>query len=342
MDELDAEIKAMDVEIKAMEAEEIARMAEEAAALVDEAALRRYKGLQLRSVEVEENELVTGSIVAVGPVTVGGTVEGDVISYKRITVTSTGIIEGDARAPEIIKMRGGVIMGERDENELPRLEIPEFVIFDESSYTVFWVNLIIFISLLILGLIAVAIVPRPIDRIKVCLETGGIKAFFVGFAGWFALGPVFGILCLTIIGIPVAVFVLPVGLIVGILLGIVGAGQLVGQLADKYFPGTFNSQVKRIIIGLTVTYAFWLIMALFMAFPRGVTGGISTLFLVLAIIIWSIIVTAGLGAVVLTRFGSRQCRRFQEEAVHVSVEVGEVKPPPPIKGDDNMDQNTQK
>ena len=72
-----------------------------------------YDGLQMGSVEVDKGELVKSSITAVGPVTVRGIVTGDVTSYSKVTITSSGIIKGNVRAPQIVKMRGGLIRGSR-------------------------------------------------------------------------------------------------------------------------------------------------------------------------------------------------------------------------------------
>ncbi|MEW5924648.1 MAG: hypothetical protein AB1746_11735, partial [Candidatus Zixiibacteriota bacterium] len=49
------------------------------------------------------------------------------------------------------------------------------------------------------------------------------------------------------------------------------------------------------------------------------------LFLVLSIIIWSIGTTAGIGAVLLTRFGRRECRA----SIEVEIKFDGMKPPPP-------------
>ncbi|MEP0828658.1 MAG: hypothetical protein HRF51_09065, partial [bacterium] len=78
-----------------------------------------------------------------------------------------------------------------------------------------------------------------------------------------------------------------------------------------------------------------IIMSIFMLSPSGLGDGLATLFLVLAIIIWSIGITAGLGTVVLTRFGTRDC----EKSVTISVRMDSFSPPPPpspppLKGDE--------
>jgi len=338
---LSDEISRLRDDLDELELEELEERAEAIAKAAEDAAIIKFKGLQLRSVDVDIGEIVDGPIVAIGPVTVKGTVDGDVISYKRVTITSTGLITGDVRAPEIVKMRGGIIEGDRIETDLP--SPPRIDIFEKSADAALIVNIIIFVSLVLCSLLAVAIVPRPVDRIKVCLETSFVKSFFVGFGGWFALGPIMGILVLTIVGIPVAVFVLPIALVVGIILGIIGASQLVGKLSGRYIGGWNDTQLKQILLGLTALYLSWILMSVFMGMPSGAARFFDILFMVIAIIIWSIVVSAGLGAVVLTRFGSRDCKRIREHEIKIQVATTPSKPPPPspppLKTDEDNENN---
>lgn len=293
---------------------------------------RKIKGLRLGSVVVDVDEIINSSIVAVGPVTVKGQVNGNVVSYKRITVTSTGVINGNATAPEIVKSKGGIIRGNRMETDLPR--IPEIELFRETSYTAFLVNVIILGALLISGLLAVAVISRPIGRLKACLESGFIRSFFIGLLIWFAIGPAIGLLSLTIIGIPIAAIGLPIALVLAIILGIVGLGQLAGEKVSRYFGGPRKSQLVQVVLGIGVLYAFWILMSLFMASPSSVSQGFATLFLVLAIVTWSIGVTSGLGAIVLTRFGSRDYRAGAPPKIRV-----ETAPPPPPPSPPPLSQN---
>lgn len=330
IDDLDKFDDLADLEdMSALDAEEIVRMAEQAAKMAEQALVKRYKGLQLRSVTVEVGEVVHSSISAIGEVTVKGTVEGDVISYSRVTISSTGLIEGDVRAPEIVKMRGGKILGERHESDLPLPpDFGDITIFERTSYTPLIVILIIFFSLMFLGLIGIGVASKPINRVKICLEQQFAKSFLIGFAGWFALGPLIGILVLTIIGIPLAVLVLPLGLIAGIILGILGACQLTGQLSGRYFGMKNESLIKQLLPGLIILFSAWILMSLFMISSSGVAEGFSTLFMVIAIIIWSVVVTTGIGAVVLTRFGTREYKKLDRDEIKVHVNIRPAPKPP--------------
>ncbi|MEW5925783.1 MAG: polymer-forming cytoskeletal protein, partial [Candidatus Zixiibacteriota bacterium] len=188
---------------------------------------KTMKGLKFGSVVIDTDERVRGPIIAMGEVTVRGKVIGDVFSYQKITVTSTGQITGNARAPEIVKMRGGIIMGERLEQDFfqmpPDIEdIFKGKSFAENSYVALIANTIIFFVLLLLGLLVIAIFPRPAERIKACLQKSFIKSFLVGLMIWIAFAPVMGLLILTIIGIPVALVAMPILLFLALILGFIG------------------------------------------------------------------------------------------------------------------------
>jgi len=177
-------------------------------------------------------------------------------------------------------------------------------------------------------LIGIGVSVKPINRVKQCLEQQFTKSFFIGFAGWFALGPLMGILVLTIVGIPVAVLVLPLALILGILLGILSASQLVGQISGRYLGMKNESLLKQLVPGLTILYLPWIAMALFMISSSGVAEAFSVLFMVIAIIIWSVVVSAGIGAVVLTRFGSRAYKKQSGDDVKIHVNIRPTPKPP--------------
>jgi hypothetical protein len=289
-----------------------------------EKEIKHLTGLKLGKVTIEEDEVVEGPIFAVGEIIVRGKVIGDVISYKRVTVTSTGTITGNATAPDIIKMRGGRIKGTRLETGLP--QFPEItIITQENSYAALIANISIFAGLLIFGLLGIILAPKPINRVKECLSKSFLKSFILGLLFWLAFGPLFGLLCLTIIGIPVAVIGLPLATVLAVVLGIIGLSQLVGSILSAKFGIGGKSQLSNAIFGLFILDSFWLIMSLFFIRPTVTSQGFATLFLVLAIIIWSIGVSAGIGAVILTRLGSRDYKK----PLGYGRPEGDSPPPPP-------------
>ncbi|MEE8577853.1 MAG: polymer-forming cytoskeletal protein, partial [candidate division Zixibacteria bacterium] len=60
------------------------------------------------------DEFVDDDIIAYGRVTIKGWVKGDVTSIgKRVLVASSGRVDGDIAAPEIIVKEGGIVRGEQ-------------------------------------------------------------------------------------------------------------------------------------------------------------------------------------------------------------------------------------
>lgn len=289
--------------------------------------LVKYRGLQIGRVTINEGEIVEGSISAYGIVLVKGVVNGDVTSYKRIVVTSTGVINGDARAPEIIRERGGVIHGTIIETDVP--ELPDIQFFERTSYTSLTVFSIILISLLLCMMLALAVAPKQINNVQECIRTGFVRSFLIGLALWFGLGPLIVLLSLTVIGIPVAVFVLPIALVLGLLVGIIAFSQFMGDNLKNRVRWVGSSQFRKSLVGFVAIYMPWMLMAIFAIYNGGFSSFLYTLMLVASIMLWSFVVCTGLGAVILTRFGFRNCRKERPGKYRVSVEVGKVTPPPP-------------
>ncbi len=286
-----------------------------------------YRGLIVGSVQVAPDEKVQGSIVATGPVTVEGIVTGDVTSYSKITITAEGKILGDARAPQIVKMRGGRIYGDRSETDIPN--IPGISLFGKTSNTQLIVNSIILGTLLFCTLILITVAPRPIDRIRMCLQTCFIKSFFTGLLIWVLITPVMALLILTIIGIPVAVIILPLALVGAFITGVIGLGQLVGGKVGRIIINSKGTQLLAAVAGLIIFSAPWLLAGFLEMSSSPFFGGLATFFNVISIITWSIGITAGIGAVFMTRFGSRDCRKIQLQRMQQDWTVIRPAPPPP-------------
>ncbi|MFH2034793.1 MAG: polymer-forming cytoskeletal protein [Candidatus Zixiibacteriota bacterium] len=289
---------------------------------------KRLTGLKLGKVIVEEDETVIGPVFSIGEVIVRGIVEGDVISYKRITVTSTGKIIGNATAPEIVKMRGGRITGKRLE-DFPTFNIPDVEIFirDNSDLPMI-VHLSILSGLLILGILVLLMASVPIKRLRTCLDTNFIKSFLLGFLFWIAVGPLMGLLSLTIIGIPVALLILPLAMLFGVIMGIIGMSYYSGTLLTKLFRMKTESRLVQFILGIIVLYIPWLIWAALFAEPDSTSQGFSVLFLVISIVIWSIGVSAGVGSIIITRFGTRDCKEGLSSKFSADATPPPPSPPP--------------
>lgn len=292
-----------------------------------EVTVTSYNGLIVGSVHVRPDEKVKGSITAMGPITVEGVVTGNVTSYSKITITSEGKILGDARAPQIIKMRGGRIYGDRSETDIP--DLPGFFSLSKSTNTQLVVNLIILGSLLFCTLILVTVAPRPIDRAKMCLQTCFVKSFFTGLLVWILIAPVIALLCLTIIGIPVAVIVIPLALVGAFLMGVIGLSQFIGATIGRINVDSKGTQLLAALVGLVIYSLPWLLAGFLQMTSSSLFNGFATFFNVISIIIWSVGITAGIGAVFMTRFGNRDCRKILLQRINQDWASMHPAPPPP-------------
>jgi hypothetical protein len=130
------------------------------------------------------------------------------------------------------------------------------------------------------------------------VESRGPMAFLAGLAGWILWLPLFILLCVTIVGIPVAlllIFLTPVL----VLLGYVAAGFVVGERGLRLFGD--GGLYKRMFAGLLLLEG-----ALLLGRLLGVLGFFfDVLGLILAMIGYCIIFiagTVGFGAIIMTRF----------------------------------------
>ena len=187
-----------------------------------------------KDITVEEGEKVSGDIVAIGgDVHVKGTVEGDVVSIGgNIYVTSTGVIEKDATSVggDVKKEPGAVIKGQTQGlGFLPG----SFFGFHPGA---FWNRGIGFLFtffkilfLFFLSIIALALVPGNIQKIKDEVSRNAWKSALIGFLGEILILPVFILLLITIIGIPVAILILPLFILIAMILGYASVSLIVGD-----------------------------------------------------------------------------------------------------------------
>ncbi len=258
---------------------------------------------------VEENELVKGDVTALGgDVTVKGKVEGSVVAVGGdIIVTSTGEIEKDATSVGggVRRLPGGVIRGQdvgigffpRDIMRIPfrshhRVGLPIAA------------GIVKILFVLFMGLVVFSVAPNNVTKVKTKLEKEMLKSGLVGFVAEILILPLFVVLLITIIGIPVAILVEPLAILLAMLLGYIAASLYIGEKVKE------NTNIKPQTPLLTVLLGIILVELIpVVALLMGVAGPPGHAFrLVLMIIYWTLlylIFTIGFGAVILTRFGMR-------------------------------------
>jgi hypothetical protein len=149
-----------------------------------------------------------------------------------------------------------------------------------------------------LGALAFHLFPTRMKYLADTVESRGLMAFLAGLAGWILWLPLFILLCVTIVGIPVAILLIFLTPVL-VLLGYVAAGFVVGERGLRIFGD--GGLYKRMFTGL-----LFLEGALLLGRLLGVLGFFfDVLGLTLAMIGYCIIfiaITVGFGAIIITRF----------------------------------------
>lgn len=250
-------------------------------------------------VVVDTDERVTGAVFSGRDVVVKGLVDGDVVSMKTVTVTRTGEIRGNVIAKEIRRERGGRILGQQSKVPLPAVtgwNTP-------GVFVVPWLITVAFIGFVIFAtVIVIALAPKAIGRVVARVEEATIKSFFLGLLGWFLVIPVFVLLVITIIGIPVAVLAFPLILVGAVVMAVASAAISIGERLCPLMHWEHKSLYLKAICGIVVVELLDLGLSFF-----GALGAYALhyLFLALYTIVILVAVTIGFGAVISTRFGTR-------------------------------------
>ena len=264
---------------------------------------------------VEFDERVEGSVTSGKNITIKGLVIGNVISYRTVTIEGTGEVRGDVIAREIIRERGGRILGQHTEVPFPEtlgLGVPKVTGFFPDFMGIFFTAFLVFLCI-----ISIALFPNHLGRIVARIEREVVKTFFWGILVWFSILPVFVLLLITIVGIPVALLVFPFALIAAFLLGYVAVTIYIGKLLAPLFRWQERSIYIKSIIGVMALAILRLLANFWSAIGA---SGLDIFFGVIYLIIIFTAITIGLGAVATTRFGTRP---------KPSGEAPDQGPPPP-------------
>lgn len=261
-----------------------------------------------RDIMVEENEKVDGDVVAVGgDVTVKGTVTGDVVAVGGdILVTTTGVIEGDASSigGDIEKEKGAEIRGKRFRTFLPKIFLTPPTFFGAFQGLALFARILKIMLLLFLGIVVISIVPKNVAKVKDKVRQDFLKSALVGFAGEILIIPVFLLLIVTIIGIPVAILVEPLLILAALILGYTGISYFIGEKLREGTSLKPDSPMMTLVIGILAVES-----VLLLARVVGIFGhflfAFSWILTFIGWMIWYVAITVGFGASILTRLGTR-------------------------------------
>jgi len=267
---------------------------------------------------VDEDQVIQGDAVAIlGSVVVNGVVEGDAVAVGGgLTIGPKGRVDGDGVSigGGVYKDPGAVIRGQmvsvgkggkwvNGQHVSGRFFHPTgfpFGLFTRVGRLFLFI--VCTLLLILLALVVAAIARRPVENVCMKAKKEAFKMGLVGLAAEVLVLPVIVLFCVTIIGIPIGLVAIPLVLALAMLLGYTGVSLAVGER----FAGAGNGKsiYWSLVVGILVLEGLKLVSAL-VRLPGGVLGMMGW---VIAFIGWAVIyvaVTVGLGAVIMTRFGTR-------------------------------------
>ena len=160
-----------------------------------------------------------------------------------------------------------------------------------------------------------------------CIRRFRWKTFLVGLLMVFALPLALLLLVLTLVGI----LLLPVVFVVAIPVALVTGMSACSRMVQAAFRGGSEEQGKgrffHVFVGTLVFMMLWTVVATLLGATGEVAIGIGYFALVVAIVLTSYPLFAGVGAAVLTRFGFRE---YTPTARSRGREDVEAPAPPPM------------
>ena len=307
-------------------------------------------------VVVEADEVMEGTLILVdGTLDIRGRIDGDVVvTGGRVRLLENGVITGDLRiADGELDRSGGTVEGSfldmdtRDlSSSMPREDrhsrnfIFGFLGNVGSAIAGLLENLVTFLILAILGVLAVHFQSERLEVVATTARRAPVRSAVVGLAGGFFLIPLWIVgviaLAITIIGIPVLlawVPLFPIAAAIAILFGYLAVARNVGEwVAEQEFRGlewirgsnTFYTIVAGVGALLVPCVAASAARILGLGFLTGLLGFVGSMATFAA-------AAVGLGAVLLTRGGKiRPLESYYdfEEDYWADVEPGPRKDAP--------------
>jgi len=229
----------------------------------------------------------------------GANVEGEIVCLGEVVLDSGTMVWGNISSMEFQRPVDETVYDFKGRYERINLNLADLQFVGPPAMIVMVISLA---AILLIVASVTAVMPRPVARIRIQLQEGFVKCFLIGVLLTIALLPIWVLILISIIGIPVALLVYPFVVIAAFIIGAIGftqfAGFQLGQHSTLRYPGYIRTTLAgAILLGSP------LIFSAFFAFIN-----IWPLAWILQILFWSeqfIMYTAGLGGVFFSRFGTR-------------------------------------
>jgi hypothetical protein len=273
-----------------------------------------------RDIVVAEDEKIDGDVVAVGgSIEIKGTVTGDVVAIGGdVDIFPTGIVEGDAVSVggDVTKRGEAVIQGEKVSVAFfrgpffrfppmsPHFRFPfMFTPFRPPAWSLF-LRIMRIAFILFLGIVVISVFPKHVDKIKEKTKQEFLKSGLVGLASQILALPIFILLIITIIGIPVALLVEPLLILAALILGFTGVCLFIGEKLQEHTSLRSETKIMILVIGILAVEVVPL-AARAMRIFGDIFSPFAWILTFLGMLIVYVVITVGFGAAILTRLGTR-------------------------------------
>ncbi|MFH1336253.1 MAG: hypothetical protein ABII96_07020 [Candidatus Zixiibacteriota bacterium] len=262
-----------------------------------------------KDVVIEEDETIDGSVVIIcGNLEVKGTVNEDAVAiWGDVKVDSTGVIEGGVVSVggEIKKEDGATVRGQKTTVSFGPKGLFRLTPFTGGFYGfAFFARIIKIILFLFIGIVVISIVPRHVSKVKDKISEDFFKCALIGFVAEILILPVFLLLIITIIGIPLAILVEPLLVVATFILGYTGVSYFIGEKLKARTSLKPETPIMTLIIGILAVEAVLLLARVVGILGHPLTP-ISWILTFFGWAFWYVVITVGFGAAILTRLGTR-------------------------------------
>jgi len=261
---------------------------------------------------------VSGPVaVAGGPLHVYGTITGDAIAVgSDIIVHPGGRITGNAVAAlGTVSLLGGSVSGEIRQLSGAIGDIPQAAAADEtpvrSTRHALALSSSWLVILVLMGIGVLVFAGEYLEGVVDSLEGRFGRSFWAGIATQLALAPVLALLLIALTVTVIGILLIPFA-IVAFVLAVVGlitlgflaiariTGESVAPAASKRYHAR-GAALRGLVIGVVLYMGLWVIASAFAWAPM-----VETVLRGIAVAITWVAATAGLGAAVLSRGGTRR------------------------------------
>ncbi len=242
-------------------------------------------------VTIESGATARNVVTIGGQITVDGTVDKNVVAVGgSVVLTKQAVVGGN------VLSLGGVIVAARDAQVTGSLtEINSSNLFETltAAMSADWegwswifavIQLALFLVILVVAILIVALLPKPVRTVAEAIGENTFKVILCGLLGLILIVPLALLLTISVVGIAL----IPLEVIIvacSVLLGIIAVSQLIGGKVLRLFRRPNPGMVRETLCGLIVLlFVGWL--------PY------------VGVMVKAMAIVLGLGAVLLTRFGT--------------------------------------